>query len=66
MAHVGEPSGALRDFSPWRRPRQEDFNGTGDVHRPARVEPGGHESEQIPNAKKYNCSTDRDAWGGWG
>lgn len=29
-----------------------------DGHRPARVEQGGHESEPIPNAEKYNCSTD--------
>lgn len=51
MAHVGEPSGTLRDFSPWHGPGREDFDGTGDVHRPVRAEPG------VPPIS--NCSTDR-------
>lgn len=37
-----------------------------DGHGLARVEPGGHESEPIPNAEKYNCSTEVLGMGGIG
>lgn len=37
-------------------PGREDFNGTGDVHRPARAEPG---VPPIRGDSMCNCSTDR-------
>lgn len=51
MAHAGEPSGTLRDFSPWQSPRREDSDGTGDARRPARAEPG---VQQLYRDSKYN------------
>lgn len=53
----------FQDFSAWRRPRRRDFNRTGDARGPAREEPGGRESEHIPNVEKYNCSTQRNLGG---
>lgn len=57
MAHIGETSGALRDFSTWRSPRREDFVGTGDVRRPTTAEPG---VQEIPNTTAAQTEVDEE------
>lgn len=60
MAHVGESSGALRDFSPWRSPRRENLVGTSDVARRATAEPGLLELEEIPNTTADQTEVDEE------